>query len=158
KTPCTVPGCTMDQCKPLVCVSAGQADADAYCTLNDCMADADCTGGYYCATVHDPHAICGSNPMKGNNNFCGKPTEKRNAPATAGGTYSEGQYCLLHQQCRAARECSPCSDDLDCSLIPGAHCTTVGTAKVCTKDCAVDTDCDHSMECKDGKSCTPRVG
>jgi hypothetical protein len=158
KTPCTVPGCTMDKCTPLVCVGAGQADANAFCTMNECSGDVDCPGGYYCATVHDPHAICNSTAMKGNNNFCGKTTEMCVDLTKAGPTFSEGQYCLLHTQCRLRRECVSCSTDLDCSYIPGAHCTTVSGAQVCTKDCKVDTDCDQSFECKDGKSCTPRFG
>lgn len=160
KTPCTVPGCTMDQCRPLVCRGTGQGDADAYCTMNDCMADTDCTGGYYCATVRDPHAICNVTPQKGNSNFCGKTTEACIDPATAnasGGTYSEGQYCLLHKSCRERTECAPCSNDLDCSLVMGQHCIQVGGEQVCAKSCSMDTDCDSSYECMSG-SCVPRSG
>jgi hypothetical protein len=181
KTPCTVPGCTQDQCKPLSCLSAGAGDADAYCTKKDCMSDDQCPGGYWCTLDRDPHDVCGpkcnggtcsgglndggacskdGDCQKGNNTFCGKTTDMCIDPATAnmsGGTYQEGQYCMLRKECKVRGSCDPCATDVDCSLIPGQHCTQVGSEKVCTRDCGQDTDCDGDFECKSG-ACVPRAG
>jgi hypothetical protein len=170
-TACVVPGCAQADCTALACVSDGSADADAFCTLIDCHANSDCAPGMYCALEHDPHAVCNSNPQVGNNQFCGTTTAKCVDPATAdaaGATYVEGAYCLLRDRCERRGDCAPCATDIDCSLVPGQHCTTYGGASVCTPDCNQDSDCllDHTCvmgECQEkfgackgtGKFCEP---
>jgi hypothetical protein len=150
--------CAAADCKPLVCRTAGTGDADAFCTLKDCHADADCPGGFWCEAVRDPHAICGT--MKGNSSFCGTSTDACVDPSmdmANGTTYQEGPYCALRSECRPRKQCAPCTTDLDCSSIPGQHCTQVGPEKVCTRDCNVDSDCDNTYSCPAG-ACIPRFG
>lgn len=150
--------CAADACKPLVCRSAGAGDAEAYCTLQDCHADADCPGGYWCATVRDPHQICGT--TKGNDNFCGTTTDPCVDPAqdsANGTTFVEGPHCALRNVCAPRRSCAPCSSDLDCSAVAGQHCKQVGAEKACVRDCRADADCESGFQCSDG-SCVPRFG
>jgi hypothetical protein len=159
-TPCTVPGCTQDKCKPLVCLSAapaGGADEGAYCTLQDCHADTDCPGGYWCATVADPHQICGG-PKPGPN--CGTTTDPCVDPtmdAANGTTFVKGPFCTLRNECRLRGACDACTSDLDCSITAGRHCTEVGSAKFCVADCATDEDCIDGYACTMGE-CAPRSG
>ena len=159
-TACVVPGCTQAECTALSCVSDGTADADAFCTLIDCHADTDCAAGMYCEPEHDPHALCGSSPQVGNNQFCGTTTAACVDPTTAdaaGATYVAGAYCLLRNRCERRGDCAPCTTDLDCSLIPGQHCTTVSGAQVCTADCATDADCVQDHTCTSGE-CVEKFG
>lgn len=150
--------CPAAQCQPLVCRTAGAADADAFCTLKDCHADTECPGGYHCGLIRDPHKICGT--MKGNSNFCGTTSEPCVDPSmdmANGTTYVEGPYCALRAECRLRKQCDLCATDLDCSSAPGQHCTQVGPDKVCTRDCAVDKDCDGGFKCS-SSACVPRFG
>lgn len=158
-TPCVVPGCSQAECAPLSCVTSGEADADAFCTLIDCHADSDCAGGMYCAPRHDPHADC-ENTKIGNNQFCGTTKDPCVDPTTAdamGATYQVGAVCLLRNRCEIRGDCAPCTSDLDCSLIPGQHCTTYGGASVCTADCRTDADCLQDHTCVSGE-CQERFG
>jgi hypothetical protein len=148
--------CPSDQCKPLFCRTTGMGDADAFCTLQDCP------GGYWCAAIRDPHAICGT--MKGNSSFCGTSTDPCVDPSmdmANGTTYQEGPHCALRNECRIRKQCAPCATDLDCSGVPGQHCTTFtdGT-KSCTRDCDQsrgDADCEQGFKC-DNNACIPRFG
>jgi hypothetical protein len=152
--------CPQADCKSLFCVTTGQGDADAFCTLRDCHADADCSGGYYCAPKRDPHAICNANPPKGNSASCGKTSEPCVDPGSFtanGATFVESQLCLLRNRCTPRGQCAPCATDLDCSGIPGQHCKKVGVENVCTRDCATDTDCLNDYKCDTG-ACVPRFG
>jgi hypothetical protein len=159
-TPCVVPGCAQADCNPLTCISDGSADADAFCTLEDCHADSDCAPGMYCAQKRDPHALCGSNPQKGNNQFCGTTKDPCVDPAAAdamGGTYVEGSACLLRSRCSLRGDCAPCSTDLDCSLVGDQHCITEGSANVCASSCNSDADCLLDHKCVGG-SCVEKFG
>jgi hypothetical protein len=185
-TPCTVQGCAMSDCKPLVCLSDGVGDADAYCTLQDCTTDANCPGGYACDKERDPHPICGAAASKlpglcgvactadaicvttyGTGSTCGNITAGSGycqgpcvmANAGNGTTYAPGPYCTFRNECRIRKLCDPCTADLDCSAVPGAHCTQppMGTAKFCASDCKTDTDCAADFQCTAGE-CVPRAG
>jgi hypothetical protein len=176
--------CAADQCQALFCRTAGQGDADALCTLQDCHADADCPGGFWCSQVRDPQQICGptctaskcaSGPKqgatctkdadceKGNSKFCGgkvamPPACIQPADLSANGqTFVEAQYCALRNECAVRGQCAPCASDLDCSLVAGQRCTQVGAEKVCTKTCASDSDCENAFACTAG-ACVPRFG
>src|SRR5262249_17861723 len=82
KTRCFPSQCSQADCQSrLVCRSAGDADADAYCTLPDCKDDSACPSGFYCGIVRDPHQVCGVMPQKGNNTFCGKTADPCIDPA-----------------------------------------------------------------------------
>lgn len=145
---------------PLFCRTAGDGDADAFCTLPDCKEDKECGDGYYCGTVRDPHAICNSSPMKGNNNLCGKTKEAciDLASPPAGTSYFEGSVCLLRRMCLKRTDCTSCATDLDCSRTTGQRCIGTGAGgadKRCLADCKVDNDCGESYHCVSG-SCAPR--
>jgi hypothetical protein len=178
-TPCTVQGCTMDKCQPLVCVSAGVGDANAYCTLQDCTADANCPGGYFCGTIRSSHPICNAPASKlpglcgiqcTNNTQCTNAYGAGASCASTGycqaacvmagtGTFTQGPYCAERKECRIRKPCSPCAADIDCSMTPGMHCTTMpmGSAKFCTADCGTDADCETGFQCT-SSACVPRAG
>lgn len=160
KSACTVSACPADQCKPLKCLTAGDADADAYCTLPDCMGDQDCPGGFFCGTVRDPHAVCNAMPPKGNNNACGKTAEPCIDPANKppGTTYFEGSVCLLRKMCLKRIDCTPCANALDCSLVLGQSCVGTGPSQSdmrCEQGCKIDKDCGPSYHCV-SNACVPR--
>lgn len=160
-SPCFVSTCAPDQCTSLglECLGKGEGDADAYCALPHCESDADCPGGYECAVMRDPHAICGTDPQKGDNDVCGKTTEECIDPASFGdgNTYVEGSLCLMRNTCVRRTQCAPCDTDLDCSLIPGQRCVTIGDESRCARSCLEDSDCDLDYECKNS-ACVPRFG
>lgn len=151
--------CATD-CHPwLECETKGEADADAYCTKRDCAADTDCVGGYYCGIVRDPHEVCGSNPQKGNNNFCGKTNEPCLAPGANGTSLFEGSLCMLRKSCLKRDQGAPCATDLDCSQIEGQKCVSFGGETRCARACAQDSDCLLDAACDPGVgACVPRFG
>jgi len=154
---CTTANCPATSCKPLVCLSSGSGDPNAFCTLQDCHADTDCPGGYWCETVRDPHQICGG-PVPSTD--CGTTKDPCVDPAmnTANGTtFAAGSVCTQRNECRLRRPCDPCATDIDCSLTPGQHCVAVGGTNVCSQDCASDADCVGGFECTAGQ-CVPRFG
>lgn len=160
---CVVSGCDAATCSALSCRSEGELDADAYCTLADCKADADCAPGYGCAIVADPHQICGSDPVKpkGGALPCIDPADF----TKDGHTYQEGPLGILRNMCVKRDQCSSCETDLDCSAIttPGAtgsaepvqRCVDVAGSKHCARGCSSGTDCDPDKQCANGY-CIPR--
>jgi len=166
---CTVMPCQAAECTAnLSCVTKGDADADAYCSKNDCQADADCPGGYYCGVTRDPRELCDSMPPKGNSNFCGKVSINTPCVPTSdlgnGNTLFEGQGCILQKTCLKRNECAPCEADIDCSQGIANHCITMPmeAQKRCAKACNVDADCGRDFACQDsvsaGKVCVHRFG
>jgi len=180
-TPCTVPGCTSDQCQPLVCLSSGAGDADAYCTMLDCQTDDNCGGGFWCAIARDPHPICGAAAGKlpglcaiscvsnaacvtayGTGSVCTTGFCQPPCVMTGGATtFKQGSFCTERNECRVRRACDPCTTDLDCSAVAGQHCTAMpppnDSAKFCSVDCSTDADCPSSFGCT-GNECVPRYG
>lgn len=169
-TPCTVNPCAAAQCAPMTCITTAVGDADAYCTKQDCTADEQCPGGYYCGVTRDPHEVCGSsNPTKGNNTLCGETDEPCIAPADLapasgqlakdGTTRFEGSLCILRRTCLKRNECAPCAADLDCSQFADSKCVDVGDGtKGCARSCNpanADKDCGLDYECVEG-ACKPR--
>ncbi len=154
---CVTQNCPMASCKPLVCLTDGSGDASAYCTLEDCHADTDCPGGYWCETVRDPHQICGSPAPPA---VCGTTTDPcvtLSMNTANGTTFAAGSVCTQRNECHLRRPCDPCTIDPDCSLTPGQHCVSVGGASVCAQDCASDADCVGGFQCTSGE-CVPRFG
>jgi hypothetical protein len=164
----------------LVCLSDGAEDADAYCTLQDCQGDAACPSGFFCGAVRDPHPICGA-PASKIPGLCGAScTTNANCSSYGAGatcknmfcqaacvtpmpgdgtTFTQGPFCTMRNECRIRRACDPCQTDLDCSAIPGQHCTMTPKdgATFCTTDCASDADCANGFGCTSG-ACVPRYG
>ncbi len=75
------------------------ADANAYCSLQDCKEDSDCPSSFLCGITRDPHDICDGSNMtlkeKGNNGFCG---------STDAGDCSSGQPCPSGTYCDAGTQ------------------------------------------------------
>ncbi|WP_050434853.1 hypothetical protein [Chondromyces crocatus] len=149
------PCCPAEQCIGLVCLSSGEGDADAYCSLRGCSGDEDCPGGYACGVTRDPRAVCGTD--KGNHAACGFSSEPCIDLATAGDTYAEGSMCALRKTCIKRDQCDPCESDLDCSLADGTTCVDIGGSNRCARACNADSDCDVDYACQGG-SCKPRFG
>lgn len=166
-TVCFVPTCTPDQCRPLICLSAGVGDADAVCTNHDCQADTDCGPGFYCGVTRDPHQICGTD--KGEEEPCVDPANF----GANGHTYQEGPASLLRNTCLPRPQCAPCESDLDCSAIIGwdatdgsvsplgepMRCIPIGGANHCAQTCTQAGDCDPDYACAtDIGLCVPKFG
>lgn len=153
-TACTVNPCPAAECSPLVCHTSGMGDANAYCTLSGCAADADCAGGYYCGFWRDPHAIC---PEAAAPTLCGKTTDDCIDPAKLGPSLLEGSVCLQRKTCLKRTQCAPCTTDLDCSLGDSQKCVDVGGETRCLRACLVNKDCDRDSACLSG-FCQPKFG
>ena len=156
-TVCTVLPCPAADCKPLACLTGGSADTTAFCTRRDCKKDADCAPGFYCGSEPDPHEICGSEPKKGNNGYCGKTTEPCVAAAdfeSGGLVRFEGPICLERRVCLKRSACTPCEVDLDCSLQLDHKCVKTGPDKRCLKACSKESDCTPGFNCVEG-ACAP---
>lgn len=158
---CKINTCAPADCKPLKCLTTGEGDADAYCTLPECSTDADCLGGMYCGLLRLPNELCGSNPVKGNNGLCGKTMDPCIAaisldPDSSGKTF-EGSMCILQRTCLKRSQCAPCSSDLDCSQFDAQKCIQIGGESRCARACNASKDCDPDYMCTDG-SCVPRFG
>jgi hypothetical protein len=151
--------CTTN-CKPwLECLTDGEADADAYCSKRDCMSDDDCIDGFYCGIVRDPHGICGSNPAKGNNSFCGTTVDKCVSLPEAGTSRFEGSVCMLRKTCLKRDQGVACKTDLDCSQLPNQACVNFGGETRCAHKCGVNLDCHADAKCdSDLGACVPKYG
>jgi hypothetical protein len=159
-SPCASGGCAPELCKPLTCTNSVKNNLGQYCTLADCKADTDCPGGYACEDQRDPHALCGSNPPKGNNAYCGTTQDACVAAADFakdGATYSEGELCLQRKYCKKRDYCWPCANDLDCGNLPGGRCVDVGGSNRCVAACAASSDCPANASCVAG-TCQPSSG
>jgi hypothetical protein len=139
------------------CVSKGEGDATAYCSIHDCDADSDCPGGFYCGITRDPHELCGSNPPKGDNNQCGQTTEPCIDPATDPTSIFEGSICLLRRTCLYRGPCVPCVSDADCSGQTAQKCVLISGQSHCARACADDGDCLDDQSCSLG-ACLPKFG
>jgi hypothetical protein len=143
--------CTADECKPMFCVTNGEADAEAYCTTVDCKADTDCGPGMYCGVRRLPQQICGT--MKGDEMPCVDP----GTFSANGATYQEGPQGLIRNVCLKREPCAPCTGPTDCSLSPDLACVNINGYQACAKTCAADSDCNDDFTCVGGY-CIPRTG
>ncbi|NUP08068.1 MAG: hypothetical protein HOW73_18635 [Polyangiaceae bacterium] len=144
------------------CVSAGAGDAEAYCVNRDCTADDECSAGFYCGIIRDPHGVCDTNPPKGDNTFCGTTTDPcidvdDTGVATDGSTRFEGSSCMLRRSCLKRDQGAPCATDLDCSRVENQICTTYAGESRCSRTCGNDDDCtpDNHCDATTG-ACVPR--
>jgi len=133
--------CAPEACKPLVCRSAGEGDAEAYCTTQDCSTDLDCAPGMYCGVRRRAQKICGTD--KGTEDPCLEPSQF----TANGGTYQEGPVTLLQNICLKREICAPCVTNNDCSLAGDLSCVNVAGVQSCVKPCRVDGDCNDDSFC-----------
>jgi hypothetical protein len=160
KTPCIVPQCPLEQCRPQKCVSKGDGDVGAYCANPFCQTDDQCGRGYFCAPTRDAHQICNEDPPQ--SSFCGLTSEpcidRANFEAN-GASYFEGAICLMRNSCFQRGLCDPCTDDIDCGFLADGTCADIGGQKRCTKTCANNGDCLPNYQCDVGQGlCLPRLG
>jgi hypothetical protein len=189
-TACTFNTCPAALCTPFRCIGEKEGDALAYCSHHDCSADTDCPTGYYCGDTRDPHDVCGptcagnacsndagiactedSQCQRGNNNFCGTTMEPCIDPeatnAASGTQFFEGGACLMRKTCLLRNVCTPCSENLDCSLgnaqVCGVNAGTTNCLNLCNaqSDCRLDEFCVAYVSATTGGSstcaATPRV-
>ncbi len=132
------PDCASDQ--NFWCYGQTPTDADAYCTQYQCTTDADCAGGYWCATINNAPDV-------------------RNSARTFGATN-------VTTVCKKRDYCAPCAADVDCPSVGGviSHCTAADDGnKICTSECMNDGNCNPDAKCvqPDGVAalvCLPRAG
>jgi hypothetical protein len=134
---------------PFTCISAGEGDAEGYCTHHDCSDDTQCPSGFLCSETRDPREICGT--MKGNSNVCGgESLEDCVEPGqfnANGAEFFEGSLCLLRKTCLERESCSPCEHNLDCSWSEAQVCTQHAGANVCARVCTGAGDCLADEDC-----------
>jgi hypothetical protein len=145
------PKCSDAECRPLVCLSAGVGDANAYCTTYDCTADTDCVDGMFCSVRRLAQKICGT--QKGSEDPCLDPS----AFTTDGATFQEGPVSLLRNICKKRGPCAPCDGTLDCSDFDAQDCVDIGGDSVCAAKCSTNTDCEDDHACTGG-FCVPKFG
>jgi hypothetical protein len=98
------------------CNARSPTDADAYCTKFQCASDADCRGGWWCATENV-------------------------APNASSNARSNGTTVRV---CEPRNYCATCKTDLDCDSTSGVpeHCVAdkSGTRSYCSPECTKPTD------------------
>lgn len=119
------------------CYAQSPTDAGAYCTQFGCTSDADCKGGWTCATV---------------NTFPNATTSVR-------------QYGATQKVCRPREHCAPCASDLDCPSAPTKHWCIPGKdgQTFCAPECGGTNNCPKDAQCVDraefpAKLCFPNAG
>ena len=119
-----------------ICISAGVADLDSYCT-GDCSSDEQCPEGFRCGTIsatpcvdscgvagqQSPTCIAASQIGPGKAYDCVKP------------------FGLVHRVCERRGFCSTCETNEDCLAVPGQICAKDQSGqKICTQPCDPDVD------------------
>lgn len=134
---------------PFTCITAGEGDAEAYCTHHDCSDDSQCPSGFFCGETRDRREICGT--MKGNSNFCGgetvEPCVDPSEFNAGGAELFEGSLCLLRKTCLERESCIPCNHNLDCSWSEAQVCTQHAGGNACARICAGPADCLADEDC-----------
>jgi hypothetical protein len=111
-----------DSSQGFACYAQSPTDGSAYCTLFNCASDADCRGGWWCATVNQgPNATTASRTMG-----------------------------MTETVCQPRAYCAPCASDVDCWSPngPPARCIQDGNGQsYCTVECASDSNCHLEASC-----------
>jgi hypothetical protein len=117
------PAC--DSANGFSCYGTSVGDANGFCTQFGCLADSDCAGGYWCATVNSAPNITTNTPA------FGKPAPR--------------------QVCLPRRYCDPCQLDHDCPpTLDGRtqYCTLDLQSKpYCSPRCETNGNCDADAKC-----------
>jgi hypothetical protein len=130
------------------CYGVSPTDGNAFCTQFQCSDDADCPGGWWCATVNDtPNVTTSKRPDWGTTTTVCLPRAYNTKP---------GSYC------------APCKSDVDCPKNGDAaqHCVSAdgsgGAETVCSTECQNDGNCPFDQKCVDTgigvSTCVPRAG
>ncbi len=131
------PAC--DAATGFACHGVGTTDATAYCTQYDCMADLDCAGGYWCATINVAPNV---------------KTDVR--------TFGKTRTACLKRS-----YCAPCAGDVDCGVVDGVQSRCFddgsGATPFCAPPCTSSANCRLDATCSGGlgdgtKVCRPRAG
>ncbi|NUP11830.1 MAG: hypothetical protein HOW73_37760 [Polyangiaceae bacterium] len=156
-TPCTEGAgsdhCSAAECRPLVCVVAGEGDSDRYCSTFDCTSDADCGPGMFCTVESLDTKICGTD--KGT----AEPCLDRADFKKDGATFQEGPTALMRNVCKKREPCASCEEAVDCSIDIELGCVELATGSACLRVCTGDADdlCRNDEACENG-FCVPRSG
>jgi len=139
-----------DSAQNFWCYGTGPTDANAFCTQYGCTDDADCAGGWWCATINDAPNVT---------------TSKR----VNWGPDHVTSICLPRAyDLKPGSYCAPCKSDHDCpsnDSIP-QHCVSTdangGDELACAVECTDDKNCPVDYTCQDPGSgtpvCVPRAG
>jgi hypothetical protein len=105
------------------CYAQSPTDGNAFCTRYSCASDADCAGGWWCATVN------------------ASPNATSTARST-GGTYTV---------CKPREYCAPCATDVDCPDNGDGvaqHCILdKNGTHYCAGECSSDSNCNNEAWC-----------
>jgi hypothetical protein len=152
------------------CLARSPTDGDAYCTQFFCQSDADCAGGWWCATVnYAPNAVS-SRRSSGQTftacqprNYCSPCSADVDCDSSTG----VREHCILGEhgthycapECKDGSNCvntdSECTNLEDTGLCPGkgATCVCAARARECTGDGLLCSPCRSDADCKDGGLC-----
>lgn len=132
-TPCSAsdgrddnPAC--DAADNFLCFGVSPTDASAFCTYYDCEFDADCPGGWWCATIDDAPDV-----LTANRSFGAGSTRAVCLPR---------QYCA---PCRVDHDCAPAQDGSQQHCVAGAAGAEAGS--FCAPQCATSGDCPLDAAC-----------
>jgi hypothetical protein len=132
-----------DTAQSFWCYGTSPTDANAYCTQYQCGDDADCPGGWWCATINDSPNVAAA---------------KRGDWGKAGVT----SLCMPRAyNLKPGSYCAPCKTDLDCPTNDSTpqHCVSAdangGAELVCAAECTDDHNCPLDYTCQDPGSGTP---
>ena len=138
-----------DQNQQFWCYGTGPTDANAFCTQYQCGDDADCPGGWWCATINTQPSVTQSRRINGPD-----PTTTICLPRAY--NLKPGSYC------------APCKSDHDCPSNDSTpqHCVSTdangGAELACAVECQDDKNCPLDYTCQDPGSgttvCVPRAG
>ena len=140
------PDCDWSQ--QFACFASNPLDGDAYCTQFACTSDADCTGGFWCATVNvGPNATSATPTFGKTRNVCVRRSYcapcKKDLDCLAGST---PMHCV--PDTNGATFCAPqCGSDSNC-VATGQYDSTCTTPwKVCSPAASTGSACKTDDEC-----------
>jgi hypothetical protein len=148
------------------CFALSPTDGNAYCTQFFCDGDADCRGGWWCATVNYGPNADSAKRSSGQTykvcqprNYCSSCTADVDCDSTTG----VPEHCILDRQGThyCAPECkskSNCAGDAECINLAqtefcpgaGATCVCAARARECTGDGMLCAPCRSDADCKAG--------
>ncbi len=147
------PSC--DSSQQFWCYATSPTDANGYCTQEQCTDangmpdDANCPGGWWCATVNDTPDVRGV--KRSDNGPPGMSAGITTVCMPRGYNTTPGTFC------------APCKTDLDCPLNEGIaqHCVSAdnngGAELVCAVECMADTNCPYDYACVSNANVTNNV-